>query len=259
MSNEITFCTVSVNNCSKKNNYITAGKKCINSVLQYSQYKIVVITNEVESFNDIKNERLILVDCASNNIAINTGRRKAFNMNLKLHAIKHARPLNSDYVFYMDCDGFLNENWSDDITVGLLKKFQDSHSFDVLHHPIYRSAAPTNRFFQSKGVPHPWASVFFALGYKKVPNYMAPQETLIVYKNNSKLENFIERWELFESKAIELNIITTAFIAIPIAVAQGEAKMTAITYGKRRHWCRMLKGMGLYNLGKDTPILSRLC
>ena len=51
MSNEITFCTVSVNNRSRKNNYITAGKKIINSVLNYSKYKIVVITNEVESFS----------------------------------------------------------------------------------------------------------------------------------------------------------------------------------------------------------------
>ena len=259
MSNEITFCTVSVNNRSRKNNYITAGKKIINSVLNYSKYKIVVITNEVESFNDIKNERLILVDCASNNIVTNTGYRKAFNMNLKLHAIKHDRSLNSDYVFYMDCDGFLNENWSDDIAVGLLKKYQDLHSFDVLHNPIYRSTAPINRFFQKKGIPHPWATVFFALGYETVPSYMAPQETLMVYRNNSKLENFIERWEIFESKAIELNIVTTAFIAIPIAVAQGEAKMKAITYGRRRHWCEMLKGMGLYNLGKDGPILGRLC
>jgi hypothetical protein len=259
MSNQITFCTVSVNNRSRKNNYILAGKTLINSVLNYSKHKILVVTNEVESFNDIKNERLILVDCASHNIVVNTGPRKAFNMNLKLHAIKHAKLLNSDYVFYMDCDGYLNENWSDDTASRLLKKHQDLYSFDVLHNPIYRSSAPINRFLSKKGYPHPWANVFFSLGYEAVPSYMAPQETLMVYKNNSKLQNFIERWELFESKAVELNLVTTAFIAIPIAVAQGESQMKTLSYGRRRHWCEMLKGMGLYNLGKHGPILGRLC
>jgi hypothetical protein len=259
MSNEITFCTVSVNNRSKKNDYIVAGKKLAHSVLNYSQHKIVVITNEIESFNDIKNERLILIDCSTNNIVTNTGSRKSFNMNLKLHAIKHARLLNSDYVFYMDCDGYLNENWSDEIASRLLKAYQSRYSFDVLHHPIYRCHGPTSRFLEKKGYPHPWASVFHSLGYEKVPSYMAPQETLLIYKNNSKLQKFIEIWETFERKAIELNLATTTFIAIPIGVAQGESQMKDITFGKRRAWCDMLKGMGLYNLGKHGPIVGKVC
>jgi len=261
MTPTFTFCTVSANNNSRKNNYIKAGQYCVDSILKFSKQKVTIVTNQKDSFSNFEVNRTNIIDTEENNISVICGGKpgaRGFNMNMKLHAIKHASKLNTDFVVYMDCDGYLKDCWSDEIAKDHFNKFLIKPNLDSVQVTIYNAGPVMDRFHQGKGHPHPWAHVFNHLGYENRPSGRCPQETLLIYKNNDKLKKMLDYWETFEKKALELNI-KTAFIAIPIGVAQNKAEIKFVEYGRRKTWCNFLKGMGLWNLGKHGPIIGRVC
>tara|TARA_Y100000361_G_scaffold153907_1_gene177209 strand:+ start:12757 stop:13536 length:780 start_codon:yes stop_codon:yes gene_type:complete len=258
MTSKIHFCSVSINNKSRKNNYLDAGLKWANSILNHSDFNASIITNEPDHFKDCDSSRLEVISCSDHGIKINTGgRRKYFNMNSKLYAMKFASKHQPEYVFYMDGDSYLNENWNTETTLSLLDASQSCNNFDALQHIIYRINGPMARHYAKHNTEHPWESVIKSVGYKSIPNYQAPQETLMIYKNNDKFKNFLSLWGKIDQACPEG--MNTSFIGIPVGFCQGKSDMKIITYGRRRHWCGMLNGMGLYNQGKHVQIVSRVC
>jgi hypothetical protein len=250
----IIFTTVSVNLNSRKKDYIKKGIKLVDSVVNNSKYRIVVLTNDSDSFDTYKNNsQVIIKDLNKLNIKPYTVYENRFNMHLKRHALEMASIYNSNYIIYLDCDGYLTNKWDDIFSLTLFDKLGG----DVYRNSIYSIAGKRDRV-DSKGREFNWKIVtdflwddFFC---KKC---YAPQETHIVFKNNEKFKIFNEIWEQVEKKTYELNITSTNNIGFVIGLSICKSGMNNIFYkSPGESWQKYFSGLGLNHLGKETKIIS---
>ena len=247
----IEFSTTSINENSKKKDYVLSAIKLIESVLKNSKFGITVTTNEIKSFEKYSsNERVSIIDVNNHDYPTSLGPRKLFNMHNKRFAIENAIKDNVDYVIYLDCDGYLTENWNDKYSLNLFEEMDG----DVFVNRIY-SVGGKNKNAEEKGKTFWWKEVMGDLWDEKFNYCYAPQETHMVFKNNEKLKLFNDFWKEIEKKSFELNNYPTTHIGYPIACSICKSNMK-INYYKGEKWEKYFKGFLLNHMGEETYIIS---
>jgi hypothetical protein len=83
--------------------YLTASKNLINEILSNTQHDVLLTTNNVEFFDDVKNSRLLVRNNVPEDSILNYRNGVEFNYNLKYLAFKNI-PEGYDVIFYVDGD-----------------------------------------------------------------------------------------------------------------------------------------------------------
>lgn len=250
MKNEIIFTTVSIDIDSRKKNYLDHGKKLIDSVLNYSKYRILVLTNKIEYFNEyVDNQQVILESTESHKYPTHLSDKKYFNMHTKRKSLELASNHNSEYLIYLDGDSYLTSEWNDEMSISLFRSLDS----DVYVNRIY-SVMGKNVTSEKKGETFRWKEVMGDLWNDELfSKTYAPQETHIVLKNNDKFQKFNDFWKKIENESFKRNI-RTDFIGYPIGCSITYSEMKVTYYSKI--WTEYFEGFKLNNLGKETRIVS---
>jgi len=170
------------------NDYFEKTKKLIDTYLNYTDFDILVLTNNIEYFKNFESERLLLIDYDSNfsEEKISGG---MFNMHLKRLPIKLAKEKNYEIIYFHDGDCFI-DGWDQDSFVE-----KCSEEFDVAFvshaNPQLGGLRKAYAHFQFK-VDNDLSGLYF----EELDNSPNPAETRVIFKNNDKLTKFIEFWDL---------------------------------------------------------------
>ena len=144
-----------------------------------------------------------------------------FNYNLKFAPIKHSIPLNTDYIVFIDADWSINEGFTDKCFYELFHHME-SHNIDFVFerpHQIGASKRNLSGCF--------WSHKIEPFGLNTTNKYDTGHvcnEQCLVFKNNKKLQVFIESWELLFNKVFEESVWPFAE-GVEIGMAAVEAEM----------------------------------
>ena len=83
--------------------YLTASKNLINEILSNTQHDVLLTTNNVGFFDDVKNSRLLVRNNVPEDSILNYRNGVEFNYNLKYLAFKNI-PEGYDVIFYVHGD-----------------------------------------------------------------------------------------------------------------------------------------------------------
>lgn len=182
----VTAICINENNHSGKN-YVEHAKNMIRTYLEFTDFEIVLLTDKVNSFSEFDTERLKLI----NYDEYYSEQKKCgnfFNYHLKRFSIEIAKKMNYDIIYYVDCDCYII-GWDND---SFLKKC--SEEFDVAFvkhaHPQLGDLRKTYKHFQDK-LDDEYEGIYFE-ELDLAPN---PAETHVLFKNNDKLNLFLEFWD----------------------------------------------------------------
>jgi hypothetical protein len=81
--------------------YLKSAKNLVEEILKQTDHDIILSTNNVQYFDDIKDGRLLVRDNINKDITLSYN--SEFNYNLKHYAFKDI-PEHYDVVIYLDCD-----------------------------------------------------------------------------------------------------------------------------------------------------------
>jgi len=159
----------------------------INSYLEFTDFDILVLTNNVDYFKHIKDKRLLVFDYDKNfNESIKSANK--FNMHLKRYPLRLATKMNYDIIYHHDCDCYIN-GW-------------DGESYDKLINQDYDVIFPNNPRPQLGGLRKNYKHFqekidreFVGLYYDELDQSPNPTETIIIFKNNDKLKVFLDFWD----------------------------------------------------------------
>jgi hypothetical protein len=167
--------------------YLDSARKLIESNLLYTNYDILILTNNVDYFKDITDGRLILIDYDTkfSETIISDNR---FNMHLKRYPIKLSQELGYDIIYYNDCDGYI-VGWDE---YSFENKCNEDFDVAFVSHanPQLGGLRRTYKHFQDI-----IDSEFEDLYYDELDNAPNPAETRVIFKNNEKLSLFLEFWD----------------------------------------------------------------
>jgi len=169
--------------------YLVKSKKLINSYLKFTNFDILILTNNVDFYRDIDSNRVKIISYEDNfNEPIISG--KKFNMHIKRLPIKLASKMDYDIIYHHDCDCFI-DGWDENSYNDLI-----SQNYDI-YFTGYRSQRPqlgglrrNYKHFQDK-----IDKEFHGLYYEELDNAPNPSETKVIFKNKEKLIKFLEFWD----------------------------------------------------------------
>jgi len=162
--------------------YVAAGRKMLRSYLKHTPHHMLIVTNQPQAFEDIREEydRLIVYEMPS---GINKFRR--FDYTLKLEAIAAASTANVDAVYWVDADHYTT-GWHEE-------SFQEclSQPYDVIGGvgPMYRR--DVNEWKNNPG-DHPLVALEGEEGY------FSHGEGHVIYNNMEKLKEIAHHWQTFD-------------------------------------------------------------
>jgi hypothetical protein len=185
MKTIITTCSIQLKH--NDNTYLNNCLKLINTYLKYTDFDILVLTNNVDFFNDVKNERVILCDYNekfNENIISN----KRFNMHLKRYPIMLGSNMDYDVIYHHDCDCYI-DGWDNTSYLDLIEQDYDVF-FPTKPRPQLGGLRNSYKHFQDK-----IDREFIGLYYDDLDNSPNPAETRIIFKNNDKLKIFLNFWD----------------------------------------------------------------
>lgn len=174
------------------NKHINNTKKLIESNLKYTNFDILVLTNKPLEFKEIEDARLIIIDYDSNfKESITSGNK--FNMHLKRYPISIGKKMNYDVIFYNDCDCYV-EGWDEE---SFQKKINEDYDIFFPRHanPQLGSLIQNYKHFKDK-----IEQEFGDLYTKDMDMSPNPAETRIIFKNNEKLDVFLNFWNKISNK-----------------------------------------------------------
>jgi hypothetical protein len=179
--------TVSIQINKNDFSYLEKGKKLIISNLEFTDFDILLLTNNVEYFNEIKNNRLMIIDYDKTfNEPIISGQK--FNMHIKRLAIRLGSQRNYDVVFHNDCDCYIT-GWDNESYLNLINGNYDV-IFPTNPRPQLGGLRKSYKHFQDK-----IDKEFVNLYYEELDYSPNPTETRIIFKNNDKLKLFLNFWD----------------------------------------------------------------
>jgi hypothetical protein len=155
--------------------------------LNFTDFDILLITNKVDRFSQFTSNRVKIFDYEKNfNEPIISANK--FNMHLKRYPIKLASYMNYDYVYFHDCDCFI-DGWD---RLSYEKKCREDFDVAFVSHanPQLGGLRNTYKHFQDK-----IDLEFFGLYTEEMDLAPNPAETRVLFKNNEKLQNFISFWD----------------------------------------------------------------
>lgn len=178
--------SISIETNSNSEKYLKNSKKFIKTYLKYTNYDILLITNKKNFYDDLNNGRLIVLNY-DDHFKENILSSNRFNMHLKRYPIAKAKDIGYDIIFYNDCDCYI-DGWDEK---SFNKKIeQDFDVFFVSHaNPQLGGLRKSYKHFQDK-----IDIEFGGLYYEELDSAPNPAETRIIFKNNSKLFDFLEFW-----------------------------------------------------------------
>lgn len=167
-------------------------KKLIESNLKYTKFDILVLTNKPLEFKEIEDARLIVVDYDSNFVETKISGNK-FNMHLKRYPISLAKKMKYDVVFYNDCDCYI-DGWDDE---SFEKKINEEYDVFFPRHanPQLGDLIKNYKHFKDK-VEQEFGDLYTP-DMDMSPN---PAETRIIFKNNEKLDAFLDFWDKISNR-----------------------------------------------------------
>lgn len=185
----VTTCAIKINDKKlyDEPSYLEKGKILIKSYLKYTDFDILIITNNVDFYDDIKNERVIIIDYHSNyDLPITS--KKHFNMHIKRLPIECGSKLDYDIIYHHDCDCYI-EGWDEESYQGLISK-----DFDVFVHrhdrPEIGKLRKISNIYKNK-INLEYGDIY----YDELDMSPNPTETRMIFKNNDKLKVFLEFWK----------------------------------------------------------------
>jgi len=184
---KIAISSISIQLDMKDDSYLRRALNMVKSYLEFTNFDIILLTNNCSFFDGVKNERLKVFDYHSNyNEPIRSGNK--FNMHLKRLPIKTSISLGYDIIFLTDCDCYVT-GWDNNSFENKIKE-----DFDV----AFPSHARPQLGALRKSHPHFEKKIqteFKELFYEKLNNSPNPNETRVIFKNNEKLKKFLEFWD----------------------------------------------------------------
>jgi hypothetical protein len=216
----------------------------INSYLTYTNFDILVLTNNVNYFKDINNEKVFIVDYYENfNEPITSS--KKFNMHLKRYPLKLATKMDYDVIYYHDCDCYIT-GWDDESYNNLINQ-----DYDIIFpndpKPQLGNLRKKYKRFQEK-----IDREFIGLYYDELDESPNPTETRIIFRNNDKLKVFLNFWDKISSNN---NNYLTYFCGVYFGTSAKHAKMNMgqvhknlkfSNYGRVSHKNKILDYFGTY-------------
>lgn len=142
-----------------------------------------------------------------------------FNFNLKYQAIKAAQSLDYDYIIYIDADWRIHKNYSSKKIQSFLENdssidfyFERPHQIGVSKHDEWGC------FWKHKISP------YNLMNTNKYDEAHVCNEQFMIFKNNNKLNTFIDSWETKNQFCIDNNIWTFAE-GVEIGMSSVDANM----------------------------------
>ena len=167
--------------------YLETSKKLIDGYLNFTDFDILILTNNIKYYDFVKNDRVILVDYHDNFDEPITSLNK-FNMHIKRLAIKLGSDLNYDLIYHHDCDCYI-DGWDKQSYDDLVIQDYDV-IFPTSEHPQLGKLRKYYEHFQEK-----IDKEFIGLYYEELDLSPNPAETRIIFKNNEKLKTFLNFWD----------------------------------------------------------------
>lgn len=194
---KILFTLVSID-CGKKM-YLSSAKRLINELLSKTKHDILLSTNNLNFFSEIKSERFNIRDNIDRNCKFTYG--SEFNYNLKYFAFEKI-PLIYDYIIYLDCDIKLTkwDSKSDSFFTETMKNYEfgADRLNCVLKDEVNSFMKKNNCLFK-----HKISSYDILKRYKitdDIMNSKLPSEHFLIIKNDSvKIKKFHEKWKELNS------------------------------------------------------------
>ena len=175
--------------------YLMASKKLINELLSNTNHDILLTTNNVGFFDDIKNNRLIVRNNVPEDSILLYRGGSEFNYNIKYLAFKDL-PEGYDVVFYVDGD-IKNEFWNQ-ITEDRLNSLMSTYEWVatrlncILKNEVQQYKNNGGCLFSHK------IQSYNILEWDINDNLMEsclPSEHFLIFKyNKEKLEKFAYKW-----------------------------------------------------------------
>jgi hypothetical protein len=172
--------------------YVEKTKNLIESYLKYTKYDLVILTNQMKQFEEIKNYRVKFFNYYDNfNEPLTSA--NFFNMHLKRLPIKLSLNLGYEIIFYNDCDCFIT-GWDND---SFIEKCNEDFDVAFVSHanPQLGGLRSIYKHFQDK-----IDIEFNELYYDELDNAPNPAETRVIFKKNEKLIKFLHFWDLVSYK-----------------------------------------------------------
>jgi hypothetical protein len=178
------------------NRYFTLARVLLDTYLKYTDFSILIVTNNVKFFDDYDREpRVIIVDFDANFSDPMTA-CGYINMNLKRLPIKLASQLNFDIVYHNDCDCFIT-GWDDESYAAALAEdyefymptvYHEGNRIDGLRLDIPIIDAKIKIEYEDSGICYP-----------DIGGAPHMSETRILFKNNDKMKLFVKYWDRIAS------------------------------------------------------------
>lgn len=196
--------------------YFDIINKTANKIINISNLANVVITTDIPSQSD---NRIIYM----NNLSVPTTTKdnRFFNYNLKFLPIKQSINFNSDFIIYIDSDWSVLDTYNDEKFLNLFN-IMNAENIDFIFerpHGIGHSKHQGRNCFWCHKVPY-----YNLLETNKYDNAHVCNEQCLIFKNNNKLQKFIEHWETLFWKTYEENIWPFAE-GLEIGISSVEADM----------------------------------
>lgn len=224
--------------------YLNKSKKLIDTYIKYTSFDILILTNNVEYYSEIKSERVFIIDYNSKFTEPIVSNKK-FNMHIKRLPIRLGMELNYDIVYHHDCDCFI-EGWDNNSYDNIIKEDYDVYFPGRGSSRSQLGGLRKNfKHFQNK-----IDTEFIGLYYDELDNSPNPPETRIIFKNNYKLKLFLEFWDKISKQN---NDFDTYYDGVYIGTSSVYAKMNGFDvttlnefskYGKITHGDSILNYYG---------------
>jgi len=218
--------------------------KLISSYLKYTKFDILVLTNNVDYFKNVEDNRVLLVDYDKIfNESITSG--KKFNMHLKRYPLRLASKMDYDVIYHHDCDCYIT-GWDDESYDKLVNQ-----DYDIIFpndpRPQLGNLRKNHKHFQEK-----IDREFVGLYYDELDQAPNPAETRIIFKNNDKLKVFLDFWDEISNN--NNNYLTyycgvyfgTSSIHSKMKMGQVGKNLKFSDYGRISHQNKTLNYFGTY-------------
>ena len=175
--------------------YLQSAKRLANEILEQTSHSVLLSTNNLEFFDEIKSERIIIRNNIDESSIFKFG--SEFNYNLKYHAFKDI-PESYEVVIYLDCDIKL-DSWSIN-SDELINQIMSTYDFGATRLNCSMSGS-VNEYIETGRTlfSHKLESYKIIENYGKdhdIMNSLLPSEHFLILKNDAlKIKNFYKRWK----------------------------------------------------------------
>jgi hypothetical protein len=179
----------------KNDNYLISAKNLAKEIISKTNHDVLISTNQVDFFSDIKSNRCTVRDNIIKNIKLTHG--PEFNYNLKHHAFKNIDE-KYDFIVYLDCD-IKMLSWSEeseDFFITTMKNFDfgaDRLSCKLLNE-VQELKKEKRCLFKHKIINHDILTKYSM--EDDIMESLLPSEHFLILKNDPiKIKKFQQKWE----------------------------------------------------------------